>query len=100
MRPFHARSTRKADATRREWCVDLIRSGRGEVRRAVPCGRWRKRGGGFRNLFPEGTMIQRVVYEWLPPRRRLSFAKVATPAIALLIAAVVVGEWACAPKAR
>lgn len=42
-------------------------------------------------------MMQRVVYECPPPRRRIRPARVVTPAVALLIAAVVVGEWACAP---
>lgn len=43
-------------------------------------------------------MTQRVVYECPPPRRRVTPAKVVTPAVALLIAGVVLGEWACAPR--
>jgi 3D (Asp-Asp-Asp) domain-containing protein len=42
-------------------------------------------------------MNHRVVYECAPPRRRIKPAAVLTPAIALLVAAIVVGEWACAP---
>jgi 3D (Asp-Asp-Asp) domain-containing protein len=45
-------------------------------------------------------MMQRVVYEQDPPRRRLAPAKVVTPALALVLGAVALGEWACAPRTR
>jgi 3D (Asp-Asp-Asp) domain-containing protein len=45
-------------------------------------------------------MKPRVVYECAPPRRRFTPAQVLTPAVALLIAAAVLGEWACAPRVR
>lgn len=45
-------------------------------------------------------MIHRVVYEDAPRRRRVAPAKVVTPALALVMGAVAVGEWACAPRAR
>jgi 3D (Asp-Asp-Asp) domain-containing protein len=45
-------------------------------------------------------MIDRVVYEPEPPRRRLRPAKVVTPAIILLVSAAAIGEWACAPRVR
>jgi len=45
-------------------------------------------------------MMQRVVYEQDPPRRRTTPAKVVTPALALVLGAVALGEWACAPRAR
>jgi 3D (Asp-Asp-Asp) domain-containing protein len=43
-------------------------------------------------------MTQRVVYDSRAPRTRIASAKVVTPAVALLVAAVVLGEWACAPR--
>jgi 3D (Asp-Asp-Asp) domain-containing protein len=45
-------------------------------------------------------MIDRVVYEPEPHRRRVAPAKVVTPVVVLLFAAAAVGEWACAPRAR
>ncbi len=45
-------------------------------------------------------MIQRVTYEQGPPRRRIAPAKVVTPALALVLGAVALGEWACAPRVR
>lgn len=45
-------------------------------------------------------MMQRVVYEQDPPRRRMAPAKVVTPALALALGAVALGEWACAPRTR
>lgn len=43
-------------------------------------------------------MIERAVYA-APPRRRLAPTKLVPPLVALAIAGVVVGEWACAPRA-
>ena len=45
-------------------------------------------------------MIDRVVYEPEPRRRRVVPAKVVPPAVILLFAAAAVGEWACAPRAH
>lgn len=45
-------------------------------------------------------MIDRVVYEPEPRRRRVVPAKVVTPTVVLLFAAAAVGEWACAPRVR
>jgi len=45
-------------------------------------------------------MMDRVVVEELPPRRRLQPAKVVTPAVILLVSAAAIGEWACAPRVR
>ncbi|HET7464825.1 MAG TPA: 3D domain-containing protein [Longimicrobium sp.] len=44
-------------------------------------------------------MIHRVVFEEPPRRRRLAPVKVVTPALALVLGAVALGEWACAPRA-
>jgi len=44
-------------------------------------------------------MIHRVVFEEQPRRRRLAPVKVVTPALALVLGAVALGEWACAPRA-
>jgi len=44
-------------------------------------------------------MDHRVVYNAdRPRRRRLAPAKMVTPALALVLAAVALGEWACAPR--
>lgn len=44
-------------------------------------------------------MIHRVVFQEQPRRRRLAPVKVVTPALALVLGAVALGEWACAPRA-
>jgi 3D (Asp-Asp-Asp) domain-containing protein len=50
-------------------------------------------------LFPEGNVNRRVVQQPEAPRRkRVAPAKVVTPALALVLAAVALGEWACAPR--
>lgn len=44
-------------------------------------------------------MIHRVVHEEQPRRRRVAPVKVVTPALAFVLGAVALGEWACAPRA-
>ena len=44
-------------------------------------------------------MIHRVVFPEQPRRRRVAPVKVAAPALVLVLGAVALGEWACAPRA-
>jgi 3D (Asp-Asp-Asp) domain-containing protein len=76
--------------------MEAGRSGRIEVHRAVPRVGARD---GFRNLFPEGTMIERRVYE-APPRPRLAYAKMVLPLVALAIAVLLVAQWASNTASR